>query len=496
MNRNTSVSPGGPPRLRVSRTAAEGQVPIDDQSQVDQVTNIIHRALLLLESPQGREVLRHIGRDVIMNATGIEPLYPRSDRNFALMGKYVDQFLQSMRADFPDVVLEVMLGVEAEFSRWDWRTGPETKLEDFDPRRSGYLLLDLDILTHLFKTPDMDERMTTVFFMIFFVSHEIVHCFVGFITGHGLVETPDSVGAGGHPGESGYRWEADFFGGFVTMYGLPERGIQQAGIPYFFLEHAKKARGHIVCPKYIEQFVTGDGTIRLPVEFSEESREVTMEDLDKHRKSMPKIRGESVPAPGSSRASSRRSSRSGSNSRPHSQAPTYQTTASLRGLGAPAGPHRPTAGAGRTAPLVRSDPRISVSSNNNHNNNRPPQVADRKQSGPPQRPGTPALTRLAIPTHEQRPVANPGHSRTASLRTGLTPTTQRRQSPATASTGSAVTPTTQRRLSPPGAGSGGTPTTQRRQSPATPNTGPGATPTQRLVMRPATPRPPLEGPRK
>lgn len=115
-------------------------------------------------------------------------------------------------------------------------------------------------MTHLFTTSDMDEQMTTIFFMILFVSHEIVHCFVGFITGHGLVETPESVGGGGHPGESGYRWEADFFGGLVTMYGLPERGIQQAGIPYFFLEHTKDARGRRVSQRYIDQFVTGDGS--------------------------------------------------------------------------------------------------------------------------------------------------------------------------------------------------------------------------------------------
>lgn len=146
MSRNSSPSgsPGGLRGLRVSRTAEEGQVPIDE-SQVDQVTNIIHRALRLLESSQGREVLRHIGRDVILKSTDIEPLYPRSDRNFGLMDKYVNQFLRLMRADFPEVVLEVMLGVEAEFVRWEWKKGPETRLEDFVTRDSGCLVLDLDV---------------------------------------------------------------------------------------------------------------------------------------------------------------------------------------------------------------------------------------------------------------------------------------------------------------------------------------------------------------
>lgn len=202
--------------------------------------------------------------------------------------------------------------------------------------------------------------------------------------------------------------------------------------------------------------------------------------------SMPTIRKMSEPPGGSSRASSRRSSRSSSNSRPHSQAPTYQTASSRR-LPGLAGPHKPAAGAIRTAPPVRSDPRTPVSDNNN--NTRQPPAPNRKNSGPPQRPGAPALTKLAIPSHEQRPVANSGHN-TASPRAGPTPTTQRRQSPASANTGLAVTPVTQRRQSPAttSIGSAVTPTTQRRQSPAS-----AVTPTQRLVMRPATHRPASEG---
>ncbi|KAK3896738.1 hypothetical protein C8A05DRAFT_20345 [Staphylotrichum tortipilum] len=230
-------------------------------NRVRTVDNIIDRAILVLESPMGRTVLSQLGGQIVNNLEFYPCLYPSTDPDLAYMEYYVDIFLQRLRTAIPVVIQEVLQGPEAEFARAEWANVGST-LDDFNAQQSGSLYLDYDILEHIFTTRNNGERETHTFLMIVAVTHELVHCFTGYLTGSARTLTPPPVTVLGHGdanrGEAGYGWEALAFGGIVTMWGDPQRGRNQAGTPYLFPDHGRDARGTRISAHYIANFIGGN----------------------------------------------------------------------------------------------------------------------------------------------------------------------------------------------------------------------------------------------
>jgi hypothetical protein len=132
--------------LQVRLTVGEGEAGIVEYPHPERIPTINHianRALLALESPRGRDVLAELGVRIVTE-TRPSTLYPINDPDFAQMPHYVGVFLEKLRMAFPRVILEVLLGPEAEFARRNWRTANST-LDTFVARDSGVLRVDYDV---------------------------------------------------------------------------------------------------------------------------------------------------------------------------------------------------------------------------------------------------------------------------------------------------------------------------------------------------------------
>ena len=94
----------------------------------------------------GRDTLADLGRQIVTEQNW-HTLYPYADEHFTQMPYYVDVFLRSLRAAFPCVVLEVILGPESEFVRVN-RANHDSVLDDFVARDSDILYIDYDVDSH------------------------------------------------------------------------------------------------------------------------------------------------------------------------------------------------------------------------------------------------------------------------------------------------------------------------------------------------------------
>ncbi|KAK8004637.1 hypothetical protein PG989_004356 [Apiospora arundinis] len=217
------------------------------------VTTCINLGLRLLESPQGKAALVSIGQGVVSNRAKFEHIYEDNPQN---MPWWVELFLARLRASFPSALLTNRLAGEGATLRANWGQGG-VKMRQWDPKDAGNLKLNKLIIYHLIRAgrksaqneQPRDAHVCAyerfLFLMGITVAHELVHFFVGFLTGYDAPSTPGEVSflpsiynipiAGGrYVGESGRAWEGVVFGGIVET--IENRssplGVYQSGDLY------------------------------------------------------------------------------------------------------------------------------------------------------------------------------------------------------------------------------------------------------------------------
>ncbi|KAI0403870.1 hypothetical protein F4802DRAFT_569693 [Xylaria palmicola] len=198
------------------------------------VATVIHLGLSLLETPPGKEGLVRIGCGLIQERENRNHIY--EDRLENMMW-WVELFLARLRGSFPALVLTNRMGGEGQALRSNWASGG-LNMRQYDPKDAGILKLNKLIMQNLVRAGEaaINNRQPReaqfaayenfMFIMAITVAHEVVHLFVGYLTGRELPNTPRRVSYipsvynklqddGTEMGESGRAWEGYVFGGIV-----------------------------------------------------------------------------------------------------------------------------------------------------------------------------------------------------------------------------------------------------------------------------------------
>ncbi|KAK8099958.1 hypothetical protein PG999_010332 [Apiospora kogelbergensis] len=189
------------------------------------VEALVHLGLSVLETPQGRQSLVAVGVAVV---EGINDKRKRNRRvaghiyrgNLSDMPIWVDRFLTAVRNDFPCIYINPGCAGEAQAERYNWG-------EDMSAYTAGtaaVISVSKVIVDNMLFARQQDPRVagdtydTFKFQMGISIAHEIVHLFVGFLTGTTRAMTPPNAnmpGFGGPQqaeGEAGRYWEKIFLG--------------------------------------------------------------------------------------------------------------------------------------------------------------------------------------------------------------------------------------------------------------------------------------------
>ncbi|KAI0410264.1 hypothetical protein F5X98DRAFT_386687 [Xylaria grammica] len=256
------------------------ETPVDPKSTVYRTVGAaVHLGLSLLETSRGKEALVDIGRAVV-SASG-NHIYYDDPKNMIF---WVERFLTQLRSTFPSVILSRRIAGEGAILRTDWASGG-LGIEDWHPKNAGALRLNKTIIENfvrageaITKNQQPLEAHTTaynnfMFIMGITIAHELVHSFVGYLSGSARPSTPENIsrlpsryntshGRGTETGESGRAWEGLVFGGIVEAVEDPFNplGAFQAGVLYS-LDGNEQARE--VDPSYIGQILRGDFSFPL-----------------------------------------------------------------------------------------------------------------------------------------------------------------------------------------------------------------------------------------
>ncbi|KAK8112193.1 uncharacterized protein PG998_008650 [Apiospora kogelbergensis] len=187
------------------------------------VEALVHLGLSVLETPQGRQSLVAVGKAVI---EGIDEKR-KKNRRFAghiYRGKmsdmpfWVGQFLTAVRNDFPCVYIDPEVEGEAATQRYNW--GED--MRNYVAGTASVVTVSKVIIENmLFARQDPrvagDAYDIFKFQMGISIAHEIVHLFVGFLTGTERAMTPPDIrmpgfGESDEHGEAGRYWEKIFLG--------------------------------------------------------------------------------------------------------------------------------------------------------------------------------------------------------------------------------------------------------------------------------------------
>lgn len=90
-----------------------------DDKRFEAIAAGIHVALALLESPAGKSWLLRTATKILENRINRGDPHVYNDRPERLR-YWVDQFLQEMRSDFPNVYLTSTVRGEARMRKWEW----------------------------------------------------------------------------------------------------------------------------------------------------------------------------------------------------------------------------------------------------------------------------------------------------------------------------------------------------------------------------------------
>ncbi|RWA09822.1 hypothetical protein EKO27_g5309 [Xylaria grammica] len=233
----------------------------------------VHLGLSLLETPQGKEALVDIGRAVV--AASGNHIYYDDPKNMVF---WVERFLTQLRSTFPSVILSRRIGGEGAILRTDWDSGG-LGMKDWHPKKAGALRLNKTIIENFVRAGEaitknqqpLEAHITAynnfMFIMGITIAHELVHSFVGYLSGSARPSTPENISRlpsryntsherGTETGESGRAWEGLVFGGIVEAVEDPFNplGAFQAGVLYS-LDGNEQARE--VDPSYIGQILQG-----------------------------------------------------------------------------------------------------------------------------------------------------------------------------------------------------------------------------------------------
>ena len=236
-----------------------------DSTRYQLVETLIHLALRLLETPEGRNSLvataTSIMRERDSTRRGPKHIY---NRPMSELPQWIDHFLRIMRGNFPLTYLAHMEGDAMAV-----RQGGTIDMRSFNPKLCGYVDLNRTIISNMIlchphrKSNFNYDRFK--FQMVISIAHEIVHFLTGFLTGKNAARdlTPPRVGlvpyGSALTGEAGRYWEKLLLGGVAEFYFNPSdpMGKSQAGLPYLFPDGSEPSVGAPIDTDYIEAFVEG-----------------------------------------------------------------------------------------------------------------------------------------------------------------------------------------------------------------------------------------------
>ncbi|KAH6623903.1 hypothetical protein F5144DRAFT_540517 [Chaetomium tenue] len=322
---NAQGPPAGPPQPKPSAAKRPSDLPPPPTAQplsikkdggpaenlapemLGAVYRVIKLALDTLEQDRSFNKLIHIGATCVQDWGArnnpkeiIYPVTPSSNERYrnkkpsdAEMGRWVDIYLKKIRQCFPPIdIRRLEDGTHAMFGLVDWVQDAkeqcsrarkpltnENVMLHWHPLDSGVMRLHLDTLTAVAQVrasylkakekgdKDGIKRFGTDYrvFLVdgaFTVAHELVHCFVRFLSGDRKIGTPRSLlpkGFEDRPtrGESGRMWEELVFGGCVT-YSLPSK--PGAFVRLMVEKDGKEAQ---VDPDHVKEI--SQGKLRFPL---------------------------------------------------------------------------------------------------------------------------------------------------------------------------------------------------------------------------------------
>ncbi|KAK2690436.1 hypothetical protein QWA68_011234 [Fusarium oxysporum] len=160
---------------------------------------VVNLALSMLETPEGRSCITQIGHKFIASRSSFHHIYEDDPRH---MPWWVDFFLNRLRATFPNVVLSNHIKGEGQAQKSNWARGG-LKMRQWDPSLAGIMRLNKKVFENMItagnnsaSTNQPDELAAFESFMFFvsvIIAHELMHLFVGFLTGYAWPSTPPQL---------------------------------------------------------------------------------------------------------------------------------------------------------------------------------------------------------------------------------------------------------------------------------------------------------------
>ncbi|KAK4233931.1 hypothetical protein C8A03DRAFT_38318 [Achaetomium macrosporum] len=174
-----------------------------------------------MESKEGREALIITGEDALDNSLDKEDwAFQGSNQEIRAL---VDAYLAKIQADFPTLIVNSGIGSSAITKRLDWLDFLSDE-SNYTPKwsmpQSGLASISSTLNTRN-SAPESVAHMEKLLFLLgLAIAHELVHLFIGRMTGLSTVHTPGKVSSKSGSrsdlsrviGESGDYWEWIWFG--------------------------------------------------------------------------------------------------------------------------------------------------------------------------------------------------------------------------------------------------------------------------------------------
>ncbi|KAI1349766.1 hypothetical protein F5Y01DRAFT_316439 [Xylaria sp. FL0043] len=281
------------------------ETPVDPSNALFRaVAAVIHLGLSLLETPRSRETLVQIGLGLIQERGNCNHVYEDRPEN---MMRWVELFLARMRGSFPTLILTNRIRGEGLMLRNDWAS-PGIKMRQYDPKDAGILKLNKLIMQNLLRAGDSVRNNESfseahfaayesfTFIMAITVAHELVHFFIGYLTGRASPNTPEKISYlpsiynkpgidGKEIGESGRTWEGDVFGGIVETAedSTDPLGAYQAGTLWLIDERKQVRR---IDRSFVKRILNEDFVFPLQTT----GPAISLTELDRNHRAMNSVR--------------------------------------------------------------------------------------------------------------------------------------------------------------------------------------------------------------
>ncbi|KAK3984275.1 hypothetical protein QBC44DRAFT_375362 [Cladorrhinum sp. PSN332] len=247
---------------------------------------VFHFGLCMLETPEGTEALVDTGRSIWDTFDRREKRDLRYQQDFQQdasaggsrgkgskqkkttakqeeaeqegMERAVSEFLGSLRANPPNIILSTRVCGEGMTRRMNWRDEDSKRKSKYNAKKAASFNLNYRLFKNAIKLADSryldaeEEFQRLLFLLGVAVAHELVHMFVGFMSGNEGTNTPNSVQwpfrqPGASTGrEAGNAWEGLLMGFNIQANYNPTSpfGSQQAGHLIGFIDNKAYEIGH------------------------------------------------------------------------------------------------------------------------------------------------------------------------------------------------------------------------------------------------------------